>query len=190
MKHKRRIIKLFILLAFAACIAPFFINDKYGNPLLSVDKIQFPSIDWSKVSLFSSKDDNTKNLSPQIKDGVADSSDRASDQNTVIIYTYKDEMGVSHYTNKRPDGIDYEVIHMPAGQQDEKVLLTKIKEKIDDIYQKVTQEKVSESHSPEQKSKDESLRQNSLGPNNLINQAKEIQEKLAENYQKKEDALK
>lgn len=190
MKLRRLLLKLSIFAVIAACVAPFFINDKNGSPLLSVDKIELPAISLPQFNFFSKKSHVQEESSSRTNHDLIEVSNQVREQNTVIIYTYKDEMGVSHYTNKKPFGVDYKVIHMPTTSQDDEIFIKKVKDKIDDVYQKIKQNQILEPSSIKQKSKNLSLPKSYLNPHEVIKKAEKAKDKLVENYQHKEDILK
>ena len=191
MKYKL-FIKLMLLFLALICIGPFLIKDKEGKPYASLDRIELPHISVPKFSiptLFSSKKKETKYIPVET---VVLSSNIATPnpgQEVIKIYTFKDKMGVSHYTNKRPEHEDYQVLYMPVSKEEEKGTLTKIKEKLKDIAQKVTPDKTQSESKPTSEESKFSISDIYTHPTKTINDAKELKKQVESTYNERDRML-
>ena len=84
---KKLFYRLLIALVLIACTMPFFMHDRYGRPLMTVEDLKMPDL-------------KTPDLPYSLADklGSDDSSDHASDSpqqsdDTVIVYRWKDALG-------------------------------------------------------------------------------------------------
>lgn len=182
---KKLIIKLFIFIVFLACAAPFLMKDNEGRPLMTIDKIKMPhfsmpDIDFTfwkkKAPMATSKPEN---LSP-------DSIVPGEGQNVVKMFTYKDEKGVSHFTDHEPVRDDYQVLYLPASEEEKKGSLDKIKEKITDLTKKTD---TQASKTPEKKDPGLSLPAPYLEAKQTIEDAKALKKQVEESYQKRDKLM-
>ena len=188
MKYKL-FIKLMLLLLVLTFIGPFLIKDKEGKPYASLDRIKIPHISVPKFSiptLFSSKKKQTVHIPVETEVLSPNIATPNPGQEVIKIYTFKDKMGVSHYTNKKPEHEDYQVLYMPVSKEEEKSTFIKIKEKLKNIVQKVTPEKTpSESKPPTEESKF-SISDIYSHPTKTINDAKELKKQIESTYSERD----
>ncbi len=85
-------IKFLLLIVILACAAPFFLKDPDGEALLSMDKIDFPSL----PSLT-----DVKSKSSQLIDDTLNVQKLMPEK--AQIYTWVDKKGVTHFSDKNDD---------------------------------------------------------------------------------------
>ena len=182
MKYRKLMIKLILFVAVLVCAGLFILKDKQGRPLLTVDKIKFPQVslpDFDFKSLFSKKTAKpveTGKLSP-------DSIVPEEGQEVETFYTFKDEKGVTHFTNQKPNQDDYKIIYLPKSKEEEKGGLDKIKDKISSL----TEEKKDSSSNG---SKEPELNFSLPGPysdvGRTMEEAKKLKEQVEQTYKERE----
>lgn len=185
----RLFIKLMLFFLVIICAGPFLLKNKEGKPYASIDSISLPGISLPKISipsLFSGEKKKSKYtpvgtevLSPNI-------SSPNPNQEVIKIYTFKDEMGVSHYTNKEPDHEDYQILYMPVSKEKKGSTLTKIKDKFGDLAQRISSKKTLPSPKPSSSQSDLSLPIIYSQPTKIIKDAEEIKKKVESNYKERD----
>lgn len=173
---------LFLVLVF---IGPFLIKDKEGKPYASLDRIEIPHISVPKFSipaLFSSKKKQTEYIPVETEILSPALTAPSPGQEVIKIYSFKDKMGVSHYTNKKPNHEEYQVLYMPVSKEDKKSIFSKINDKLKDIAQKVTPQKSpSEPKTTSEESKF-SLSDIYSQPSKTMNDAKDLRKQIESTY--------
>ena len=188
MKYKL-FIKLMLLFIVLTCIGPFLIKDKEGKPYASLDRIKLPQISVPKFSiptLFSSKKKETGYIPVETEVLSPNITIPNPGQEVIKIYTFKDKMSVSHYTNKKPNHGNYQVLYMPVSKEEKKSTLAKIKEKLKDITQKVTPEKTPSEPKPPSEESKFSLSDIYSKPTKTINDAKELKKQIESTYSERD----
>jgi hypothetical protein len=188
MKYKL-FIKLMLLFLALILIGPFLIKDKDGKPYASLDRIELPHISVPKFSiptLFSSKKKETEYIPVETEVLSPALTTPNPAQEVIKIYTFKDKMGVSHYTNKKPDHEEYQVLYMPVNKEDKKSTLSKIKDKLKDIAQKVTPQKPSSGPKPTSEESKFSLSDIYSQPSKTITDAKELKKQIESTYSERD----
>lgn len=193
MKNKL-IFKLLILILISAFVAPFFIKDKKGKPLMTMDKIKLPQISLPELpKIFKTaakkntqeyKPVETEILSPNIPEP-------APGQDVIIIYTYKDEKGISHYTNKKPDLNDYKILYMPVNKGDDENILSKLKEKLTNFTENIKQKQVTPEPvpSPQNDPSDISIPNIYTQPTKAIDDARELKKQVEAKFKEREQMM-
>lgn len=128
---KTKLLIVLILVTGVACGALFFVKDKAGKPLITLvqDKLSkmsladmdFPFFNKKEPKPIDSKRISEKSMVPE------------EGQDVETFYTYKDEKGVTHVTNQKPNRDDYKVTYIPQFKDDKGGL-----EKIKDTFNSMT----------------------------------------------------
>jgi hypothetical protein len=176
-------IKLMLLFLVIICASPFVLRNKEGKPYASIGSISLPRISLPKISipkLFSGKEKKSKYKSVGTEVLSPNISSPNPDQEIIKIYTFKDKMGVSHYTNKKPDNKNYKILYMPVDK--EKSALTKIKDNFGNLSQRLNQKKTFQAQQPSSNQSDLSLPIIYSQPTKAIKKAEEVRKKVESNY--------
>lgn len=183
MKHRKLIIKLILFAVVLACAGPFILKDRDGRPLLTVDKIKLPHIslpDFDLKALFPKKTPKpveTEKLSP-------DSIVPEEGQEVETFYTFKDEKGVTHFTNQKPNQDDYKIIYLPKSKEENPGKIDKIKNKLSSLTEK------KEGGSPAKDSGKSGFKLSLPGPysnvGKTIEDAKSLKDQVEDTYKERD----
>lgn len=135
MKMKKLFIKLLLFIVVLACAGPFILKDKNGRPLMTVDKIKLPHLSMPDIkwpSFFSKKQSKPASTEILAEDSIVPE----EGQEVEKFYTYKDDKGVVHFTDQKPNLDNYKVIYLPKSKENSKGSLEKIKDKISSLTDK------------------------------------------------------
>lgn len=126
MKKLKFALRLFVVIAMISCVAPFFLKDKAGARLLSWDKIKMPDISMPDITIpFFKK----KPPQPAETELLSDESiDPEEGIDVEPFYTFKDENGVTHITNQKPNRDGYTVTYLPKSKEEKERGLDKLRQ--------------------------------------------------------------
>lgn len=181
---KFRLLKVVLVLVIFACAGPFLLRDKEGKPFLTLDKIKWPEFSFipdMPVKKVEPKKVETELLSP-------DSIVPESGQPVVKIYKFRDEKGVLHFSDKKPNRKDYEVMYMPVSEEEKKGGLDKIKEKVAEFKKKAGQA-VSGNKDTTKKADQPSSMNPYSDPGKVIQDAQEVRAQVEETYKQREQMM-
>ncbi|MBU1171956.1 MAG: hypothetical protein KKD44_20570 [Proteobacteria bacterium] len=125
---KKLVIKLFIFMVVLACAGPFIMKDQEGRPLMTIDRIKIPRCSFQISDLMFWKNNSAPPPKAEREILSPDSIVPGKGQEVVKIYTFKDDQGVSHFTDQEPVRDDYQVIYLPVSKKEKKGGLAKIKD--------------------------------------------------------------
>lgn len=122
--------KLILILVLVVAVVGgmlFFLKDKKGRPLVKLDENNMPKISLSDIDFSFFK---KKSLKPIEKERLSEKSMVPEEgQDVEAFYIYKDDKGVTHVTNQKPNQEKYEVTYLQQFKpENEKSGLDKIKE--------------------------------------------------------------
>ncbi len=168
------IIKLAIFLLVLAFAGPFFLKDKNGNPLMSFAKIKakFANAYYTVADTLPLKGKSKTETDPGTKNLESEKYVPYADKDYTEMYKYKDEKGVTHFTDQKPIKYKYEVMYMPVSKEND--LKTK-------LIKKLTGKKDKPKRIlPKKKGKESS---------DLLSQAKDLIKNATEHYKQAPKAL-
>jgi hypothetical protein len=184
---KKRVIKLIIGILVLACAAPFFLKDRQGRPLITLDRIVLPRFTLPDIDLSFLK---RKAPAPETEILAEGSIVPVDGQKVVKMYTFKDDKGVVHFTDRKPIGDGVKVLYLPAGESSGSSL-NEVKEKIGDLARKG--KAVLDAGNPEKPSASPAL---SLLPapyseaGKTLEDARDLKEQVEDIYSKREAMMK
>lgn len=159
---------------------------------MTIDKLNLPRISLPKLpKTFAKKKEpgytpvETEVLSPNIPEP-------APGQEVVKIYTYKDEKGISHYTDKQPDRDEYKVIFMPVSKGEKKSALSKFKEKVNNFSKNIKREGTlprPDEPSARKDPSDFSVPNIYTHPTKAINEAMDLKKQVEAQYKHREQMM-
>jgi hypothetical protein len=179
---KTGIKKLLFILVVCVCAAPFFINGKEGKPLLTIDKVKrhvFALFSDKKMEKYEPDNVETEILSP-------DSIVPESGEPVVKIYKFRDENGVQHFADKKPNRKDYEIMYLPVSEKEGG--LDMIRKKIVELKKKA-EAVISSKKDKTKKNEQSSLLQDYSDPGKVIQDAKNVRKQVAETYEQRDDLI-
>jgi len=118
MKTSRYLMKIFLKLLMAlvvlAVIAPFYLKNQQGAPLMSLNDIKMPNLSTPPIP------DSVKSVASEISDNIPSSIDSnvVQEKSKLKVHKWKDEDGVWHFSNidESSKGTNSEVIIINPGK--------------------------------------------------------------------------
>lgn len=90
---KKLFYRLLLTVVVVACVMPFFLHGRYGQPLMTVAELKMPKLempDWSLTDSGQSVNEGDRNLADDRPAGRADS---------VTVYRWQDDHGIWHFSD-------------------------------------------------------------------------------------------
>lgn len=140
--------KILISLVILAVIAPFYLRDRGGMPLMSINNLKMPEFGTPDVDIPTipeSAQAIVENLTPDSAPATANSTEESS-TTRVKLHKWRDENGVWHFTdiNAPPKGRKSEVVMINADANTYTSSATgKVKEKVAETVDDIEKVQVS-----------------------------------------------
>lgn len=184
-----RAVKLIVILMIFMFGLPFILRDKNGNPFLTLDKIKMPAFNFSlpdvSIPFFSDRKKEKKPVETEILS--SDSIVPDSDQPVVKIYKYRDEKGVLHFSNRKPNVKKYEVMYLPVSKEEKESGLDVVKKTISDLKKKASEAIPDQNNSNGNTPSGFKLPYSDAGK--VVQDAKDVRKQVEEAYEEREKMM-
>ncbi len=180
-KKTRFMIKLIIIFFIIACAGPFFIKDKRGRSFMSFGKIKVSALNkYSELKHFLKLDTVPEAESDNVTEDYIPYENREYTE----MYKYRDEKGVLHFTDKKPQKVQYEILYTPVSKESGTVGKT-----VDGIIGKVFKKKNNKKSEKKSSLSGNPKTGAPLKTGNILSGAKQMLESAADQYKNAPNAL-